>query len=362
MVLLLEDIHWPEVGAGRRFGAAPAAVRGVFLAAPPVVVFGALFSAADVNFEHLVKGLVQVDPAELAVHLLVIGLIGWIVAGWGRQLLIESPWGNPASGHSSPLGIGMIEMGIALGAVDLLFLAFVVVQLGYFFGGATFVEGSASFTYAEYARRGFFELVWVAAISLPLLMAAHWAVRPAPGREERLFVGLAGAFVGLLFVIMASAMLRMALYTSMFGLTELRLYTSAFMGWLGLVFAWFVVTALRGQRQRFAVGAFVAGMVVLTVLDLANPDALIAEVNLGRTAVRSPDSGYLESLSADAVPTLVARLDALPASERQRLLGTMETRWASPPGDWRSWSWSRARAAEALAAAHPSLSLFDDKH
>ena len=37
--------------------------------------------------------------------------------------------------------------------------------------------GAGEFTYAEYARRGFFELVAVAALVLPLLLCAHWLVR-----------------------------------------------------------------------------------------------------------------------------------------------------------------------------------------
>ena len=41
----------------------------------------------------------------------------------------------------------------------------------------------------------------------------------------------------------------MRLYTVQFGLTELRFYTLAFMGWLVLVFGWFVATVLRGRRE-----------------------------------------------------------------------------------------------------------------
>ena len=58
--------------------------------------------------------------------------------------------------------------------VDLLFLAFVLVQFRYLFGGAELVRGLTGMSYADYARRGFFELVAVAALSLPLLLLADW--------------------------------------------------------------------------------------------------------------------------------------------------------------------------------------------
>ena len=48
--------------------------------------------------------------------------------------------------------------------------------------------------------------------------------------------------VGLLFVIMASGLWRMSLYQQAYGQTELRLYTTAFMVWLGAVLVWFVLT------------------------------------------------------------------------------------------------------------------------
>jgi len=82
----------------------------------------------------------------------------------------------------------------------------------------------------------------------------EWLLRKDNPVQLRLFRWLAGLQVILLFVIMASALQRMRLYQNEFGLTELRLYTTAFMGWLAVVFAWFMVTVLPGRRERFAFG------------------------------------------------------------------------------------------------------------
>jgi hypothetical protein len=151
---------------------------------------------------------------------------------------------------------------------------------------------------------------------------------------------------------MASAVARMALYTSLYGLTELRLYTTAFMGWLAIVFLWFGATVLRGQRYRFAVGAMVTGFVAIGVLNALNPDALIARTNLGRIDSPLPvDGRYLGSLSADAVPTLVAGLPSLTESERNRLMNALQARWFNPPSDWRTWNWSRSQATAAVTGA-----------
>ncbi len=362
LVLAGHDVRWSEVKGKGTLGAAPAVLRGVVLAFPPVLLFGALFVSADATFDRLVRSVIWIDLDQALIHVTMIIAIAWLVAGWARQLLLARPWSNPTSAHELPFSLGMIEMGIVLGALDLLFLAFVVVQVGYLFGGAAFVEASRDFTYAEYARRGFFELVWVAGLSLSLLLGARGLTRPTSARGERGFVILAIVFIGLLYVIMLSALSRMALYTSLYGLTELRLYPTAFMGWLAIVFAWFIVTAFGSRRQHVAVGALVAGFVTVGVLNAINPDDLIARTNLGRSGAPRPlDTRYLSSLSADAVPALVEGLAALPAVEQQQLRTIMDRRWSATDPDWRSWNWSRSRAAAALAGAQPPSPIATDR-
>jgi hypothetical protein len=69
-------------------------------------------------------------------------------------------------------------VSVALWILNLLFLGFMAVQLRYLFGGADLVEVTAGLGYAEYARRGFFELVATAALVVPILLVADWAAAP----------------------------------------------------------------------------------------------------------------------------------------------------------------------------------------
>ena len=154
---------------------------------------------------------------------------------------------------------------------------------------------------------------------MPLLLGAHWLLNKEDARAQRIFRLLAGTQVLLLFVVMASAVQRMRLYQNEYGLTELRLYTTAFMGWLAVVFLWFAATVLRGYRERFAFGALVAGFLLLAALHVLNPDALIVRTNVALAqAGRRFDASYAASLSADAVPALVAGLAKLSPAERSK--------------------------------------------
>ena len=122
--------------------------------------------------------------------------------------------------------LGAAELVVALGLVDLVFLAFVVVQLRYLFGGHALVQSRAHLTYAQYARHGFFELAAVAVLVLPLLLGADGLFRRTRPSHERLFRLLAGVLLLLLAVVMASALQRMRLYEHEYGLTELRIYVT----------------------------------------------------------------------------------------------------------------------------------------
>ena len=390
LLLLLDDIHWREIPRAGWSRHIFAVARGLAIALPLLFIFGGLFVAADAVFEGIINRTFNVDFGSLFSHLFLAIFFAWIAGGFLRGILFgkevkfaangqpvflslniaetttttaaaapappenEAPATPPAS---RLLSLGIVETSIVLGLLNLLFLAFVTVQIRYFFGGAALVQASTGLTFAEYARRGFFELVTVATLVLPLLLIAHWLLRKENPVHERIFRVLAGAQVALLFVIMASAVGRMRLYQSEYGMTELRLYTTVFMGWLAIVFIWFSLSVLRGQRECFACGALVAGFLVLATLHVINPDALIVRLNVAHAqAGRAFDADYAASLSADAVPALLETLPALGRYNRCVIaLNLLDRQSSLEIMDWRTWNRSRARARSSLQVNKEAL-------
>ncbi len=325
-------LTWRDVRGGGRMRPAAAVGTGLLIAAPMLLIFGGLFSGADPVFQRTVATLFDVDLGPLAVHVVRTGFVAWVVAGFLRWAFgarrPTRPW--PWSGGIA----GVTEIGTALAAVAALFLIFIAVQARSLFGGDAFVRAVAGLSYADYARRGFCQLAWVAALSLPLLLAADWAVDTSDPVRLRRFRLLGGAVLGLLGVIVASALFRMTRYTQAYGLTELRLYTSVFMLWLGGIFVWFAATVLRGRRERFVGGALMGALGCLTLLNVANPDATIARVNLGRVGTAGGfDPQYVGALSADALPVVLARMPTLPAAERCALGARLRRCGTTPPAD-----------------------------
>jgi Domain of unknown function (DUF4173) len=352
--LLMTDISWKEVVGRARSEKVTAVARGVALGIPLLFLFGGLFIAADAVFKHLVSSAVPTLDASIVKRILIVGVFAWLAGGLLRDLLAARTEPEEAPFVQPRRVLGPLEVGVALACLDLLFLAFVVVQFRYLFGGSALVQSEAHLTYAQYARHGFFELVAVAALTLPVLLLADWALAD---RGRRAFRWLAGVLLVLLGVVIASALERMRLYVQHFGLTELRLYSTGVIVWLAVVSAWFAVTVLRGRRHAFAVGAILAGFAATFALNVLSPDALIARTNVTRPVV---DVSYLAGLSDDAVPTLVSRIRELPSAQQGVLAHALLQRDTSG-GDWRSWNVSRARAVDAIGAHRAELQALAER-
>ncbi len=353
LVVVFDRVEWRGLMPAGRSARALAVARGVLLAVPLLLVFNALFASADPVFAKAVQSLFRWDGEEAASTAFRVFFWSWAAAGvlWAA---LQAPLGEVKTDGLPRPTLGATEVATVLALVDGLFLAFVAVQARYLFGGQAWVSRSLEMGWGEYARRGFFELVWVAALALPMLLALHALLRERGGRGERVFRVLAGVLVALLFVVMVSAVQRMRLYQAAYGLTELRLYTTAFMGWLGIVLAWFAATVLRGQPRRFPRGAVMSGFAVVAALNVLNPDALIARTNLHRAERTGKlDARYLAGLSADAAPVVAGglrRLELAPADAcvlRGGLRDDLRTR-----RDWRGWNLGRSRA-EAVARRTP---------
>jgi len=360
-LLVSRDVKWGELRRDGWSRHALAVGRGVALALPLLLLFGVLLSAADAAFERLLSTTFRFDLPKTLGHVMLSLVFAWAAGGVLRALVLP---GEPVAGRMEGAAavkrpsLGIVELGTVLGLLDLLFLSFVLVQLPHFFGSSALVEAPGTTTYAEYARRGFFELCAVAGLVLPMLLGAHWLLRK-DGRQERVFRVLSGAMVGLVFVMIASGLHRMRLYQTAYGLTELRLYTTAFMLWLTAVFGWFAWTVLRGRRERFAFGALAAALEGLVILHAVNPDALIVRVNATREASIRFDARYAASLSADAVPALLAALPTLPEADRCQAAGQLLRRWDAKQADWRAWSLGRNRALSQVDANAARLAAME---
>jgi hypothetical protein len=354
-----------EVARGNRRGIGPLlpVLRGLALALPVLLLFSCLLASADALFARYLGALFQFDflPdfGDLFAQGLIVIVAGWFLAGALVYALRRRPgagdgfpWEPETAALRGMASLGFVEVVTILSAVNLLFLAFGAIQFAYLFGGRANIT-MAGFSYADYARRGFFELVAVSVLTLGLILGLQWLVRPRTPAQTRLFNGLSTLMIGLVLVLLASALQRMLLYEEAYGYTHLRLYVHVFMLWLAATFLWLLGTLWVWPR-RFAIGAFVCVLGFLATLNMVNPDVTIARENLGRyQAAARLDAAYLTDLSDDAVPLLVASLDTLQGEDRAllraRLLGLARRSPDSGTESWPAFHLARQTAATVLA-------------
>jgi len=152
--LIFRDLSWSDIPRSGFRGAGVAA-RGTFIAVPALVVFGSLLTSADPMFARVLRNLFLIDDfSDFLVHIFVIAIGAAICAGFLRSLALSGPMPRMESGFVS---LPAAETNFALLLINLLFASFVAVQFTYFFR-------ETGMRPAEYARRGFFELVWVVAL------------------------------------------------------------------------------------------------------------------------------------------------------------------------------------------------------
>jgi len=371
--LLMRDAELDTASRSSSDGSVRRIGKALLITAPILVVFTLLFTQADPVFGSYLEFL-NVDFEVLLSHVVVAGFFTWVVAGWLRRSLLAHSGGAGASAAPLPftLTLGATDVTLALGALNLLFAAFVVAQVGWLFGGEALVLRTTGLSYAEYARRGFFELMGVAGLLLPVLLGAQ-ALIPAPDvRTVRIYRRLAVPLVVLLGAIMFSAFARMRLYVQYYGISTDRLYATAFMIWLAIVFVWLALTVLRSRPRTFATGLVASGFAVLFTLNVLNPDALVARANLargaaGRTGAGGTDLRYVASLGGDAVPVLVSALtapsvaiDTAGPGDRCAAAARLLDRWtgerrARMTHSWTQWNSARSRAMGAVRAHEAEL-------
>ena len=281
---------------------------GLLIALPIVIVLGLMLAAADPVFGDMLKRLLNIEHLPEYIFRLIYILVGaYVMIGLYLHAILparQTEQTDPDQAWMKPF-LGWTEGGIVLGAVNLLFITFVVIQVRYLFGGSANIN-ETGYTYADYARRGFGELVGVAVLSLLLYLTLNTITKRESKPARVGFSALSVLLMANVLVILASSLQRLLLYESAYGFSELRTYTHVFIFWLaGLILA-AIVLELINKRGRFALGLLVMVVGFTATLGLMNVDGVVASQNIQRAAHGADlDVNYLNTLTTDAIPVMV---------------------------------------------------------
>ena len=353
-------------------------LRGIVIALPVIAIFASLLSSADPIFASRFEDFIDLfridNLPEYIFRLVYILVLAYALAGTFLHAAQKSGEQVEEKTRVQPF-LGFTESTIVLGSVVVLFIAFVVVQFQYFFGGQAniSIEG---YTFSEYARKGFGELVTVAFFSLLLLLGLGAITQRGTETQRRAFSALGAGLVGLVIVMLVSAYQRLVLYEMAYGFSRLRTYTHVFMIWLGILLVAVVVLEILRRERAIGLAMVLVSLGYILSLNVLNVDAFIVRQNIQREIRGAADetfaqgradldTQYFLDLSDDAVPSLVDayRGQPLPAPVKEKVGASLACiRYLRGLDErqlpWQSFHFSRFSADRALTEVKKELDAY----
>ncbi len=294
---------------------------GLVLTVPLTFIVAALLCSADDGMAQMINNLIFEPDSETLI--LIPQLAFGLLIGFYLFSMLYSNVHTPKplldeECERRILGIRIMPNAMVYAAVTpicILYVLFFVSQFPYFLGGFT-GELAEGFTYAEYARKGFFELCTVCCINFAVIGIMSFMAKQC-GERKPIILKIYTLFLSVCSLILAgTAIAKMFLYIRAYGMTQLRIYTSWFML---LLITGFVLIILRQFKANLPVckTAFILFTALFGLLCFSRPDAWITRYNAEMYLsgqLEEFDYAHLRSLSDDALVSAMAYKDVLDTS------------------------------------------------
>lgn len=322
-------------GKAKKSGAVIAKVSiGFFIALLPTVIVWALLSY-DAGFNEIINNIFDFDSTVVVLNIVSFGL-GIPVGQYIFNLFMASihnadknvfPEEKCVKAATAIKKVPVITAVVAVLPIMFLYVVFFISQWEYYMSAFSGILPD-EFSYAEYAREGFFQLCVVSVINMMIIVCVELFTNVSKIFDVRIKKGIVLTYVAATLVLIATAMSKMALYIDSYGLTPRRVYSSWWMIILAIIFVIAGVKQFADRLQAVAVSVFVV-VVMLGVLFLSNMDGRIAHYNVEKYLegkFKSLDVTVVEDMGDAAVPELTYLLQCLEedgVSEEEEQICTM---------------------------------------
>lgn len=277
---------------------------GIAISLPILFVVLNLLISADSQFEQLIGDIpqwFQVINGERIFRLIVILICTFAFFGFMQILYTRRINVMRQPTNENPLKLDGIITITVLVIINLVYLLFILVQFRYFFSGSL----SEDFTYAEYARKGFFELLFVTLINLSITVIVLTYVKRAAGFLQRATQIMSTILVLASSVMLTSAYMRLSMYEDAYGFTFTRVLVHSFMIYLVIIFTYTLVKIWVDKLSLFHF-YFISSLIYYTAITMIDLDKIVVSENLNRYEFSGKiDVHYLNNLSFTGVLGLI---------------------------------------------------------
>ncbi|WP_342032501.1 DUF4173 domain-containing protein [Mesobacillus boroniphilus] len=322
---------------------------GVAISLPLLFVIVNLLVSADQQFGNMLgtipRWLLGLKIEEEILRTIAITIYTLAIFGVLQVLRAKQPLPVEQPAQKEKMAWDSVVSLTVLTLLNIVYLLFVIVQFQYFFS-ETLTDG---FTYAEFARRGFFELLFVTMLNLLIISTFVSFVEKGSKILTRALRGLLSLLVIFSGVMLYSAFIRLFMYEEAYGFTFARVLAHSFMIFLLVILCY---SFMRIWMERLSLVRFyiISAIIFYTLVNTIQLDRFVVERNLERYLETGKiDIYYLNSLSYEGVEGLVELykinpghpgLSDLLLQRKQDLMYSEE--------NWNSINMSRRSAEKAL--------------
>lgn len=285
-------------------------ILGIILSIPIIfIILGLLMSADGIFAEvmnNIFKNIEYIFTEEFVLSILgrciLIVIITVYLICVAYNILRKSN-NNESNSKKFMLNIEPTIINTLLTIINVTYALFSIVQLMYIFQGV----GGFNFDYAQYARQGFFQLMFVAFINFVIVIITNTNKKQEGRNKYTIIMNIIMCVFTAIIAI--SAFVRMRLYEQEYGYTFLRLMVYFI---LTTQIILIVPTILYIVKNK--INIIKAYLVIITsmyvVANFANIDYVIAKNNVNRALnstnqTRKTDVNYLITLGKNAVPEII---------------------------------------------------------
>jgi len=318
-------------------------LMGVGASIPLLIIILIVLSAADEIFARsiddflwTVSNLVRMD----AIFRIIVGMIAGFYLFGIIYIIYTYKAKYEVAIFEQPMNGDLIIINIVLGSILIIYTLFVAIQFRYLFAAS----GDLPFglNYVEYARRGFFELLFLSGLNITIILVAIWLTKNQSNIGAKISKSLCSYLCVVTIILLISSFYRMSLYSSEFGLTRLRFLVFGFLIFeaIGLIFTQIYI--IKPKFNILAIYSIIA-LTYYLLLNVISMDVFIARNQVERY-FRSGGNGidYVLTLSADAAGEISRLYDSDDYNTRQRVRNYY-IRIDLDNDGWRQWNLATAR-------------------
>ncbi|SFD12377.1 DUF4153 domain-containing protein [Ruminococcus albus] len=298
--LLKSSIENPICHSGKEFSAVKSSINvkdsgakikaiigGLILAVPLTLIVGGLLMSADAGVESILlrlTGTVAVYNFFEVIWKIVLAtpiatyLFGVLYSHTHPEKINALNEENCTSFIRKLRFVSNTAVYTSVTPICLLYVLFFISQANYFLSAFSNIL-PADYSYAEYARRGFFELFAIELINAGVIFAINFFSKKAGEEKPRALKFYTLMISIFTLLITATAISKMVLYIQNYGLTQLRVYTTWFMVLTAMIFVYVIIRQFK-TNFPFMRSAAVTFTLMFGLLCFSRPDAVIARYNM----------------------------------------------------------------------------------